>query len=136
MSLHATEIRVRYRDTDQMGVVYHAVYLEFFETARTEYLRRIGIPYSGIEEQGLMLPVLDLSLRIERPARYDDLLSVTATIRPMTGARLSIDYRIVRAGEEATLVTGETTHAFVSVGDLSPRRPPRFFLDALESAGQ
>jgi acyl-CoA thioester hydrolase len=134
MISHVSQIRVRYRDTDQMGVVYHGVYLEYFETGRTELLRELGIPYSGIEEKGLMLPVLDFALKIERPARYDDLLHVESVIDRMEGARLRIDYHLYRVGDPELLVIGHTTHAFVSVGDLSPRRPPRFFLDRLEQA--
>jgi len=134
MISHVSPVRVRYRDTDQMGVVYHGVYLEYFETGRTELLRELDIPYSGIEEQGLMLPVLDLALKIERPARYDDLLHVESVIDRMQGARLRIDYRLYRADDPDLLVSGHTTHAFVSVGDLSPRRPPRFFLERLERA--
>lgn len=127
---HRTTVRVRYRDTDQMGVVYHGVYLEFFETGRTELLRAVGLPYSTIErEEGVMLPVLEVALSIAAPARYDDLLEVVSTIEPIDGARLSISYRIEREG--GVLVTGKTTHAFVAAETMRPVRPPRRFLDAV-----
>lgn len=127
---HRTTVRVRYRDTDQMGVVYHGVYLEFFETGRTELLRAVGLPYSTIErEEGVMLPVLDIWLSIAAPARYDDLLEVVSTIEPIEGARLSILYRIEVEGR--MIVAGRTTHAFVSADTMRPVRPPRRFLDAV-----
>ncbi len=125
-------IRVRYRDTDLMGVVYHSVYLEFFETGRTEFLRDAGIPYADIEKSGLMLPLLEYHAKINRPARYDDLLRIESTLHPMEGVRLRISYEIYRDDEPAPLVTGQTVHAFVSSENLTPRRPPRFFLDLFE----
>ena len=90
MIRYTTQIRVRYRDTDQMGVVYHGVYLEFFETGRTEFLRDAGMAYSSIEDTGIMLPVLEATLTMKRPARYDDLLTVHAIIREMPTARLKV----------------------------------------------
>ncbi len=129
MTSYTHTIRVRYRDTDQMGVVYHSVYLEFFETARTELLRAAGIPYSEIESKGLMLPLLNYNVEINRPARYDNLLRVTAHFRQMEGVRLPIEYEIHIDEEEGPLVTGGTTHVFVSSETMSPRRPPRFYLE-------
>ena len=125
-----TTVRVRYRDTDQMGVVYHSVYLEYFETARTELLRAHGMPYSSIEERGLMLPVLEASLSITGGARYDDEVVIVSSIAPMTGVRLRIDYRLSRADE--LLVTGHTVHAFVTVGAMRPTRPPADFLALID----
>ena len=127
---HTTIVRVRYRDTDQMGVVYHGVYLEYFETGRTELLRASGLPYSSIEQQeGVMLPVLSVGITIKRPAKYDDLLTVTAQVSPIVGARLVIKYRVERKG--ILLVEGETTHAFVESGSMRPLRPPKRIAEAL-----
>lgn len=125
-------VRVRYRDTDLMGVVYHSVYLEFFETGRTEFLREAGIPYSEIEEKGLMLPLLGYSATINRPAYYDDLLRIESRIHPMQGVRLRISYAIFRGEEPDPLVTGETIHAFASTDSFAARRPPRYFLDLFD----
>jgi acyl-CoA thioester hydrolase len=109
-----------------MGVVYHAVYLEYFETARTELLRSHGMPYAQIEADGLMLPVLGAQLLIKRPARYDDVIDVTAFIPQVEGARLKIDYECRRDGE--LLVTGSTEHAFTRIDDMKPVRPPGDFI--------
>lgn len=129
MISHETRIRVRYRDTDQMSVVYHGVYLEYFETGRTELLRDYGMAYASIEERGLMLPVLEATLRMKRPARYDDLLTVRAIIRDLPTARLRIDYEILCRGE--LLVSGHTLHAFVTADSMRPVRPPADFVALL-----
>ncbi len=127
-----TSIRIRYRDTDQMGVVYHGVYLEFFETGRTELLRDLGMAYSLLEEGGVMLPVLEASLTMLRPARYDDLITVRTMLRPPDSARLRIDYEI-RNGDRL-LVTGHTVHAFTTVDGMKPIRPPKAFIDLVRSS--
>jgi acyl-CoA thioester hydrolase len=129
-----TTVRVRYRDTDQMGVVYHGVYLEFFETGRTELLREIGMAYSSIERSGFMLPVLEATMKLHRPARYDDLLTVISTISDPITARLKIHYEI-RNGDRI-LITGHTVHAFTTVDGMRPVRPPRDFLALIESASE
>lgn len=130
MIRYRTDIRVRYRDTDQMGVVYHGVYLEYFETGRTELLRDYGMAYSSIEARGLMLPVLEAALQLKRPARYDNLLTVNAIIRDLPTARLRIDYELF-CGDEL-LVTGHTLHAFVTAEGMRPVRPPHDFVELLK----
>ena len=130
MILHTTPVRVRYRDTDQMGVVHHAVYVEYLETGRTEMLRDFGMPYSSIEENGLMLPVLEVAFEMKRSAYYDDLLTVRSIIRSMPTARFQIDYEIFR--DDALLVVGHTVHAFVTVDTMRPVRPPKEFLQLLK----
>ena len=130
MIRHTTQVRVRYRDTDQMGVVYHGVYLEFFETGRTEFLREAGMAYSSIEETGVMLPVLEAALSMKRSARYDDLLEVHSIIRETPTARLRIEYEICR--DDELLVTGYTVHAFVSAATRKPVRPPTDFVRMIE----
>ncbi len=124
-----TEIRVGYRDTDQMGVVHHAVYLEFFEQGRTELLRQIGIAYATLERSGVMLPVLEYDARLVRPALYDQIVRVESTLHPPDGVRLRIAYTITR--NDQLLVTGHTIHAFAQVGSMKPIRPPREFLELL-----
>ena len=129
MIRHQTQVRVRYRDTDQMGVVYHGVYLEFFETGRTELLRDLGMAYSSIEQSGVMFPVLEAYAKLHRPARYDDLLTVTTRIVDPISARMKLDYEIHRDGQ--LLVSGFTVHAFTTVDGMKPVRPPRAFLQRL-----
>ena len=124
-----TTIRVRYRDTDQMGVVYNGVYFEYFETGRTEMLRALGMPYSSIEQTGVMLPVLEAAAKFHLPARYDDLLTVITMLREEVTVRLRMEYEI-RRGEDL-LVTGSTLHAFTTTDTFRPVRPPREFMELL-----
>jgi acyl-CoA thioester hydrolase len=124
-----TTIRVRYRDTDQMGVVYNGVYFEYFETGRTEMLRELGMAYSAIESTGVMLPVLEAAAKFHQPARYDDLLTVITFLREPVSARMRMEYEI-RRGDEL-LVTGSTLHAFTTIDTFRPVRPPREFLELI-----
>ncbi len=126
-----TEIRVGYRDTDQMGVVHHAVYLEFFEQGRTELLRQIGMAYADLERSGVMLPVLEYGARMIRPGRYDDVVRVVSRLHVPEGPRLRIEYEILRNDE--LLVTGHTVHAFTLASGMKPIRPPREFMRLIES---
>ncbi len=132
MISHQTTIRVRYPDTDQMGVVYHAVFVEYFETGRTEWLREGGMPYASIEKNGVMFPVLEVAVQIKRPAYYDDLVVVNTVIRQMPMARLRIEYEVFR--DQTLLATGHTVHAFVDANTMRPVRPPQPFLAMLEKA--
>lgn len=78
-----TQIRVRYAETDQMGVVYHGHYFQYFETARTESIRRLGFTYRDMEEMGVIMPVIDVQCRYLRPARYDDLLTIRVILKEL-----------------------------------------------------
>ncbi len=128
-SYHVTTYRVRYSDTDKMGVVYHGGYLRLFEIGRTEYLRDKGLPYSELEQSGYMLPVLESHCEYLLPAHYDDLLQIRTVVEPLKGARLNISYEITRNG--ATLVRGWTRHTFVRADNFRPTRPPGNFLELL-----
>ncbi|BFT70321.1 thioesterase family protein [Paenibacillus sp. P36] len=118
------QLRVRYAETDQMGVVYHANYLNWFEIGRTELIRELGYPYRRIEEQGLLLPVVEADLKFKKPARYDDLVSVNTRVLEMTSVRLHFTYEIRKVNEDAAegveensgelLVTGTTRHVWVN----------------------
>jgi acyl-CoA thioester hydrolase len=132
MIRHETQVRVRYRDTDKMGVVYHAVYLEFFETGRTEMMRDYGLSYASIEANGVMFPLLEAYVKMMRPARYDDLLTITSSLSIPEGARMRIDYQIHCNG--TLLVSGFTAHAFTTVDTMRPVRPPKAFLEMLAGA--
>jgi acyl-CoA thioester hydrolase len=126
---HTTTYRVRYSDTDKMGVVYHGGYLRLFEIGRTEYLRDKGLPYSELEQRGYMLPVLESHCEYLLPAHYDDLLEIQTVVEPLRGARLNISYEIKR--QDATLVRGWTRHTFVRADSFRPIRPPGIFLELL-----
>ncbi len=101
---HEIEYRVPYADTDQMGVVYYANYLEYFERSRTEMLRSAGLPYSELEKLGFFLPVSEAYCKYHSPARYDDLLTFRSWVGEMKGVRLVI-HSEVRRGDEV-LVSG------------------------------
>lgn len=106
-------IRVRYQETDQMGVVYYGNYFTWFEVGRTELLRSTGSSYREMESNGVFLPVAEATCHYKSPARYDELLTIKTSISKLSVARIVFDYTIV--GEDGRLVVeGSTTHAFVS----------------------
>ena len=108
-----TELVVRYAETDQMGVVHHATYPIWFEIARTEYIRALGMSYSDMEKEGVMLPVTEISCRYRLPAKYDDTLEITARITRFSPARIEFLYEVRRKGEQEILSTGTSAHGFV-----------------------
>jgi len=121
-----TEVRVRYQETDQMGVVYHGNYFTWFESARIELLDQLECPYQELEKSGFLLPVLTCKARFIKPAKFDDRLQVTALINSSPLARIEIFYEVRR--NEELLAKGATSHAFVNEeGKLI--KPPRDFLD-------
>ena len=119
---NTTQYRVCYADTDQMGVVYYANYFMLFERARKELLRLNGLSYKEIEEQGFMLPVLDAHAKYHRPARYDDLLDVTARVVEFDGLKLKTACEVKRDG--VLLVDGDVTLVFLNAKTGRPSRPP------------
>ena len=119
---NTTQYRVCYADTDQMGVVYYANYFMLFERARTELLRLNGLSYKQIEEQGFMLPVLEAHAKYHRPARYDDLLDVTARVVEFDGLKLKTACEVKRDG--VLLVDGDVTLVFLNAKTGRPSRPP------------
>lgn len=129
---HTAEIRVRYADTDKMGVVYYGKYFEYFEVARTEMLREYGLPYAELEANGVMLPVSEASAKYFRGAKYDDLLRITCTMPHRASPKLEIEYVIRRGDSEEVLVTGMTTLVFVDIASGKPTRPPRSYTDRVE----
>ena len=112
--------RVRYRECDPMGVVYHTHYLDYFEAGRTEALRDLGLPYRSLEENGIIMPVVEANGRYRGPARYDDMIVVEVTFEEPPTVRIPIEYTVHREGEDETLVTGHTTLCFM---DADRRRP-------------
>ena len=130
---HTTKLRVRYADTDNMGIVYYAKYFEYFEVARTEMLRACGLPYAAIEASGFQLPVVEAKASYFSGAKYDEMLSIRATMPRDPSPRLVIRYEI-RTGEANTLIaTGETTLVFVNKLTGKPARPPKTYIDAINN---
>ena len=119
---HVATVRVIYGDTDQMGVVYYANYLRYFEIARAEWLRARGREYRTIEAEGLQMPVIEAHVRYRAPARYDDLLEIAAAPAEVRGASMKFRYALRRRGADAVLVEGWTQHACIG----RDGRPTRF----------
>ncbi|MFI5184300.1 MAG: acyl-CoA thioesterase [Vicinamibacteria bacterium] len=116
-------VRVRYAETDQMGVAYHGNYFAWFEVGRTDLLRNLGMTYRDLERDGVRLPVIEAHARFLRPARYDDVLDIHTRVASLGGARIGFEYEVRRDGTEAPLATGSTAHAAVD-GEGRPRRLP------------
>lgn len=125
----STEIRVRYEETDQMGVVYHAKYFNWFEVARIQLLDEIGIPYKELEKEGYFLPVLSCSAIFKHPAHFDDRLIIKLEISLASLLRLKVAYEVWR--KDLMIATGTTEHAFISK-DGKVIRPPASFVTLLE----
>lgn len=111
-----TQFRVRYAETDQMGVVYHANYLVWCEIGRTDLIRELGTPYAELERQDVALAVVEASLRFHAAARYDDLIRVRTSLRDVRSRMISFDYLIENADTGARLVTASTTLASLTRG--------------------
>lgn len=131
MVQHSTKIRVRYADTDMMGVVYHANYAIYFEVARTEMFREVNMPYAEMEKNGIRLPVVDLHCKYFRPALYDDLLTVTAYMKEMPGVRIRFEYKVENQKGEL-LCEGETTLVFTDINTGRPVRMPSYVGEVLQ----
>ncbi len=132
MNYNEIEIRVRYGETDQMGVVYHANYAVYFEVGRTEWLREFGLSYSAMEAEGIMLPVISLSINYKNSARYDDVLKVKTRLKKMPTASIEFDYELLNNKGEL-LATGNTILAFVDAKRNRPTRCPKYLLDKLQN---
>ena len=118
-------VRVRYAETDKMGVVYYANYFVWFEVGRTDLLRVLGWSYREMELAGVSLPVIDAHCEYVRPARYDDELEIRTTGRLLSPARLEFTYEVRMAAQAAVAATGRTTHASVGPTGRPCRLPLR-----------
>ncbi|TXE17429.1 acyl-CoA thioesterase [Psychroserpens burtonensis] len=125
------EFRVRYSETDQMGVVYHGNYAQYFEMGRTDWLREIGFSYRAIEEGGIMLPVISLMLNYKKSARYDDLIKVKTRLVKLPTAKIEFDYEIVNENNEI-LTTGNSVLVFIDIKKNRPTKCPDYILDKLQ----
>ncbi len=118
---HSVSVRVRYYETDAMGIVHHSNYIRWFEVARTDYLRSVGLPYRELEESGTMSPVIGIRCDYLHSARYDDQLTIHAWVSGYNGVRLTIRYAVVR--DQTVLCTGQSDHAFLHDGrPVAPKR--------------
>jgi len=122
-----TRVRVRYAETDQMGVVYHSNYLIWFEVGRVELIRQMGLDYRKMEEEdGCGISVVDVHARYRAPARYDDELVIETRLLAARGAVVKFGYRILRVGDEMLLCEGETMHVCVGKDMKKMCLPPKY----------
>ncbi len=119
----SSSLRVRYAETDQMGVAYHGNYFAWFEVGRTDLLRGLGMTYRDLEAQQVRLPVIETHVRFLKPALYDDTLEIRTRLVEMTGVRLVFEYDVHRSADDATLARATTSHAAVDARG-RPRRLP------------
>jgi acyl-CoA thioester hydrolase len=127
---HITNIRVRYKDTDRMGVVYYGNYLTYFEVGRSEYMRELGFPYSQLEGKGFTLVVTEANAKYHRNVGYDSLVTVKTAITELRRVAVRFDYEIL-SEENILLVTGHTTHACLD-SSLKPIRMPAEMVKRME----
>ncbi len=119
------QIRVRYGETDRMGFVYYGNYAAYFEVARVEALRQIGVSYREMEDGGVCLPVVDFTIKYIKPAYYDDLLTIKTTINEMPGVRINFNYETYNQ-DGILLNIAKTTLVFVDVKTMKPCNAPDF----------
>lgn len=130
---HVTTIRVRYAETDQMGLVYNAHYLTWFEVARTEFLRSLGLTYRETERRGFFLPLREAGVKYLKPAHYDDVLTIRTRLGARPGARIRLEYTVNR--DTTIVATGFTEHP-VTDTNLKPIKPPPELLATLRTCWQ
>lgn len=131
MHTHCHSFRVRYGETDQMGVVYYGNYAQYLELGRVEWLRALGVTYKHMEENGIMLPVVSLQIRYKKPARYDDLITVATSLKKKPGVKIEFEYKIYNEVQEL-LAEANTVLAFVDLHSRSPVACPDYILEKLD----
>ena len=114
MHINKTKLKVRYVETDQMGIVHHSNYYAWFEVGRTEFITQIGMTYKQMEEANVMLPVVESSCKYIQGAKYEDIIIIETFMHELSGAKVIFNYNIIRESDEKILAKGSTTHAFVN----------------------
>lgn len=130
MKKSSTKTRVRYAETDQMGVVYHGNYAQFFELGRTEWLRNLGVTYKDMEISGIMLPVISLTCNFIKSALYDDILTIETFLKKKPMVKIEFDYIITNQNNEV-VCTGNSVLAFMNMKTSKPTRCPNYLLESL-----
>ncbi len=132
-----SRLRVRYAETDQMGVVYHANHFIWFEIGRVEYMRQLGFTYRDMErEHDCFIPVVDARCRYKSPARYDDEIIVRTHLKNVRESVIHFGYELVRAGDGELLAEGETTHMIIDAKMKAAALPPNILRVFREAAGK
>lgn len=125
-----SHIRVRYVETDAMGIAHHSNFMHWFELARVEMMDKLGLPYIQLEKQDAFMPVLEVYTKFLAPAYFDDRLTIKVFVKESPKARLKVQYQVLR--EDTLLATAETLHAFIN-REGKAIKPPTLFLDAIKS---
>jgi len=131
MKTDEIKIRIRYGETDQMGVVYHGNYALYLEMGRIEWLRKLGVSYKSMEENGIMLPVVSLSINYKKSAGYDDVINVKTQLKSRPTAKIEFDYEITNNKGEI-LTTASTVLVFVDMKTNRPIKAPQYILDLIK----
>ena len=126
------KLRVEYHHTDQMGIVHHSNYVKFFEAARTEWLRAVGMTYAEMERRGVMMPIVDVHVKYRQPAYYDEVLSVRVFVDELPMARMIFRYEI-RGEDGRDVASGTTTLGFIDSVTRRPQRAPEWLMEVLRS---
>jgi acyl-CoA thioester hydrolase len=132
MKDHQIQVRVRYSETDQMGVVYHGNYIPYFEIGRVEWLRNKGISYKKMEESGIGLPIVNMNISYKKSAVYDELLTVHTVFKSQTSVKIEFDCAIYNEAKEL-LTTAQFLLVFVSLKTGRPTAPPDYILELIKS---
>ena len=127
MVIFDSKVRVRYGETDKMGYAYYGIYPQYYEIGRTELIRSFGLSYKKLEDEGIMLPVLNLDIKYLKPAFYDDLLTIKTKLIKMPSVRIEFEYEVFNQNDEL-LNTGKTTLVFIDAQTRRPRKAPHDFL--------
>ncbi len=130
MKTTTTTLRVRYGETDKMGIVYYGNYATYFEQGRTEWLRDMGFSYKWMEDNGVHLPVVELNIKYKAPARYDDILTITTSLKKIPTYRIDFIYEIHNQ-EGQLLITGETSLVFVNSITNKLQKAPDYLVNKL-----
>ena len=131
MKVHNVEVRVRYSETDQMGVVYHGSYVPYFEIGRVEWLRNKGVSYKALEESGIALPIVSMHLNYKKPARYDDLLTIKTSLSSYSTVKIGFDCEIWNEQNEL-LTTASFLLVFVDIKTGRLTAPPATILEIIQ----
>lgn len=131
MDFNRISFRVRYAETDQMGVVYHGNYAQYLEMGRVEWLRGFGISYKSMEENGIMLPVISLSVNYKKPAVYDDLITVETQLKRLPLIKIEFDFKIYNEKHEI-LAVANTVLAFMDRNTKRPIKCPDYVLEKIK----
>lgn len=130
MNFNKFSFRVRYGETDQMGVVYHGKYADYLELGRTAWLRNLGTTYKRMEDDGIILPVIHLQIDYKKSAKYDDLLTIETTLKNKPLVKITFDYKIYNESREL-LAEATTTLAFINRETSKPMKCPEYILEKL-----